>query len=141
MAKVTDPIKLEEARARMAKARASRSSEKYPQDVETRLDFVRQLVIKQFKDAGLSITNDGKLLGGPSAQYYRTKLVSGKLTIIDMILLGDYMPVDWTLIFKSIRQPKDVLRPVDVEAAPIDMEFSEPGDNPFADIFTDVDGA
>ena len=49
MTKVTDPIKLEEARARMAKARASRSSEKYPRDVETRLDFVRQLVIKQFK--------------------------------------------------------------------------------------------
>lgn len=141
MTKVTDPIKLEEARARMAKARASRSSEKYPRDVETRLDSVRQLVIKQFKDAGLSITNDGKLLGGPSAQYYRTKLVNGRLTIMDMILLGDYMPVDWTLVFKSIRQPKDVLRPVDVEAAPIDMEFSEPGDNPFADIFTDVDGA
>lgn len=141
MTKVTDPIKLEEARARMAKARASRSSEKYPRDVETRLDFVRQLVIKQFKDAGLSITNDGKQLGGPSAQYYRTKLVNGRLTIMDMILLGDYMPVDWTLIFKSIRQPKDVLRPVDVEAAPIDMEFSEPGDNPFAGIFTDVDGA
>lgn len=141
MTKVTDPIKLEEARARMAKARASRSSEKYPRDVETRLDFVRQLVIKQFKDAGLSITNDGELLGGPSAQYYRTKLVNGRLTIMDMILLGDYMPVDWTLVFKSIRQPKDVLRPVDVEAAPIDMEFSEPGDNPFVDYFTEVDGA
>lgn len=141
MTKVTDPIKLEEARARMAKARAARSSEKYPRDVETRLDFVRQLVIKQFKDAGLSITNDGKLLGGSSAQYYRTKLVNGRLTIMDMILLGDYMPVDWTLVFKSIRQPKDVLRPVDVEAAPIDMEFSEPGDNPFADYFTEVDGA
>ena len=97
MTKVTDPIKLEEARARMAKARASRSSKKYPQD--------------------------------------------GSLTIMDMILLGDYMPVDWTLIFKSIRQPKDVLRPVDAEAAPIDMEFSEPGDNPFADYFTEVDGA
>ena len=141
MTKITDPIKLEEARARMAKARASRGPEKYPQDVEARVDFVRQLVIKQFKDAGLSITNDGKLLGGFSAQYYRTKLVNGSLTLKDMILLGDYMPIDWTLIFKSIRQPKDVLRPVDVEAAPIDMEFSEPGDNPFADIFTDVDGA
>ena len=57
-----------------------------------------------------------------------------------MILLGDYMPVDWTLIFRSVRQPKDVLRPSDAEAAPINMEFAEPGDNPFADYFTDVDG-
>lgn len=137
--KITDPVKLEEARARMAKARASRTPE-YPQDIETRVDLVRQLVIKQFKDAGLSITNDGQLLGGPSAQYYRTKLLNGNLTLKDMILLGDYMPVDWTLIFKSIRQPKDVLRPMDDEAATINMEFTEPGDNPFADYFVDVDG-
>lgn len=137
--KITDPVKLEDARARMAKARASRTPE-YPQDIETRVDLVRQLVIKQFKDAGLSITNDGQLLGGPSAQYYRTKLLNGNLTLKDMILLGDYMPVDWTLILKSIRQPKDVLRPMDTEAATINMEFSEPGDNPFADYFVDVDG-
>lgn len=137
--KITDPVKLEEARARMAKARASRTPE-YPQDIETRVDLIRQLVIKQFKDAGLSITNDGKLLGGPSAQYYRTKLLNGNLTLKDMILLGDYMPVDWTLIFKSIRQPKDVLRLMDDEAATINMEFVEPGDNPFADYFVDVDG-
>ena len=139
MTKITDPVKLEEARARMAKARASRSPE-YPQDIETRIDLVRQLVIKQFKDAGLSITNDGELLGAPSAQYYRTKLMNGNLTIKDAILLGDYMPVDWTLIFKSVRQPKDVLRPMDTEAATINMEFAEPGDNPFADYFVDVDG-
>ena len=140
MAKITDPVKLEEARARMAKARASRGPEKYPQDVEMRVDFVRQLVIKQFKDAGLSITNDGKLLGGSSAQYYRSKLVNGTLTLRDMIMLGDYMPIDWTLIFKSIRQPKEVLRSMDTEPATINMMFSEPGDNPFADYFTDVDG-
>lgn len=140
MTKITDPVKLEEARARMAKARATRMGGKYPQDVETRVAFVRELVIKQFKDAGLSAMKDGELIGGPSARYYHTKLVNGSLTIKDMILLGDYMPVDWTLIFKSVRQPKDVLRPSDAEAAPINMEFSEPGDNPFADYFTDVDG-
>lgn len=67
--------------------------------------------------------------------------VRGSLTLKDMILLGDYMPVDWGLIFKSIRQSKDILRPVDAEAATINMGFSEPGDNPFADYFTDVDGA
>ena len=141
MTKITDPIKLEEARARMAKARASRMGDKYPQDVETRVAFVRELVIKQFKDAGLSVMKDGELIGGPSARYYHTKLANGSLTIKDMIMLGDYMPVDWTLIFKSIRQPKDILRPVDADAAAIDMEFSEPGDNPFSDYFTDVDGA
>lgn len=140
MTKITDPVKLEAARARMAKARAARTS-KYPEDIESRVDAVRQLVIRQFKDAGLSLTNDGKLLGASSEQYYRTKLVNGNLTIKDMIMLGDYMPIDWTLIFKSIRQPKDILRPLDTEAAPINMEFAEPGDNPFADYFTDVDGA
>lgn len=141
MTKVTDPIKLEEARARMAKARATRMGGKYPQDVETRVAFVRELVIKQFKDAGLSIMKDGELIGGPSARYYHTKLVNGSLTIKDMIMLGDYMPVDWTLVLKSIRQPKDILCPVDAEAATINMEFSEPGDNPFADYFAEVDGA
>lgn len=141
MTKVTDPIKLEEARARMAKARASRMGDKYPQDVETRVAFVRELVIKQFRDAGLSVMKDGELIGGPSARYYHTKLVNGSLTIKDMIMLGDYMPVDWTLVLKSIRQPKDILRPVDAEAATIGMVFSEPGDNPFADYFTEVDGA
>lgn len=141
MTKITDPIKLEEARARMAKARATRMGGKYPQDVETRVAFVRELVIKQFKDAGLSVMKDGELIGAPSARYYHTKLVNGSLTIKDMIMLGDYMPVDWTLIFKSIRQPKDTLRPVDADAAVIGIEFSEPGDNPFSDYFTDVDGA
>lgn len=106
MTKITDPVKLEEARARMAKARATRMGGKYPQDVETRVAFVRELVIKQFKDAGLSVMKDGELIGGPSARYYHTKLVNGSLTIKDMILLGDYMPVDWTLIFRSVRQPR-----------------------------------
>lgn len=141
MTKITDPIKLEEARARMAKARASRTPMKHPDSVEQRVGTVRQLVVRQFTDAGLSAADDGKLLGADSSRYYYNKLVKGSLTLKDMILLGDYVPVDWTLIFKSIRQPKDVLRPVDVEAAPIGMEFSEPGDNPFAGIFTDVDGA
>lgn len=141
MTKVTDPIKLEEARARMVKARSARMGGKYPQDVETRVDFVRQLVIQQFKDAGLSIMKDGEIVGGPSARYYHTKLTSGNMTLKDMILLGDYIPVDWTLIFKSVRQPKDVLRPGHADAAAINMEFSEPGDNPFADYFTEVDGA
>lgn len=141
MTKVTDPIKLEEARARMAKARAARTQMKHPDSVEQRVGTVRQLVVRQFTDAGLSAADDGKLLGADSSRYYYNKLVKGSLTLKDMILLGDYMPIDWTLIFKSVRQPKDVLRPVDVEAAPIGMEFSEPGDNPFADIFTDVDGA
>lgn len=141
MTKITDPIKLEEARARMAKARASRTPMKHPDSVEQRVGTVRQIVVRQFTDAGLSAADDGKLLGADSSRYYYNKLVKGSLTLKDMILLGDYMPVDWTLVFKSIRQPKDVLRPVHVEAAPIDMEFSEPGDNPFADIFTDVDGA
>lgn len=141
MTKVTDPIKLEEARARMAKARAARTSMKHPDSVEQRVGTVRQLVVRQFTDAGLSAADDGKLLGADSPRYYYNKLVKGSLTLKDMILLGDYMPIDWTLIFKSVRQPKDVLRPVDVEAVPIDMGFSEPGDNPFADYFTEVDGA
>ena len=141
MTKITDPIKLEEARARMAKARASRTPMKHPDSVKQRVGTVRQLVVRQFTDAGLSAADDGKLLGADSSRYYYNKLVNGSLTLKDMILLGDYMPIDWTLIFKSVRQPKDVLRPVDVEAAPIGMEFSEPGDNPFADYFTEVDGA
>lgn len=139
MTKITDPVKLEAARARMAKARAARTN-KYPDDIDGRVDMVRQLVIRQFKDAGLSITNDGKRLGASSEQYYRAKLVNGNLTLKDMILLGDYMPVDWTLIFRSIRQPKEVLRQTDTEAATINMGFTEPGDNPFADYFTNVDG-
>lgn len=141
MTKITDPIKLEEARARMAKARASRGPMKHPDSVEQRVGTVRQLVVRQFTDAGLSAADDGKLLGADSSRYYYNKLVKGSLTLKDMILLGDYMPVDWTLIFKSVRQPKDVLRPVDADVATIDMGFSEPGDNPFADYFTDVDGA
>lgn len=141
MTEVTDSVKLEQARARMAKARAARMAGKYPADVEARVEIVRQLVVKQFKDAGLSVVNDGQLVGGLSRRYFYTKLTSGTLTIKDMILLGDYMPVDWTLIFKSIRQAKDVLRPVDGETDTIDVAFSEPSDNPFADFFTDVDGA
>lgn len=141
MTKFTDPIKLEEARARMARARAARALMKHPDSVEQRVGTVRQLVVRQFTDAGLSAADDGKLLGANSSHYYYNKLVKGSLTLKDMILLGDYMPIDWTLIFKSVRQPKDVLRPVDVEAVPIDMGFSEPGDNPFADYFTEVDGA
>ena len=141
MPKLTDPLKLEAARGRMAKARAARMGGKYPIDVEARVEIVRQLVIKQFRDAGLSLTTDGQLIGGPSQKYFYTKVTSGTLTIKDMILLGDYMPVDWTVILKAIRQPKNVLRPVDGKTATIDMTFSEPGNNPFSDFFTDVDGA
>lgn len=74
MTKITDPVKLEEARARMSKARASRIQMKYPESVEQRVGIVRQLVAQQFTDAGLSAADDGKLLGADSARYYYNKL-------------------------------------------------------------------
>lgn len=141
MSKIENPAKLEAARARMAVARASRKKMDYPADVEARLDNFRALVLAQFIDAGLSAFKDGCKVGGHSDRYFYNKLISGRLNIKDMILLNDYLPIDWTLIFKSIRHPKDVLRPVDTEPAPVDVLFADPGDDPFAAFFTDVDGA
>lgn len=140
MSKIENPVKLEAARARMANARASRKKMDYPADVEARLDDFRALVLAQFIDAGLSAFKDGRKVGGPSDRYFYNKLVRGSLNIKDMILLNDYLPIDWTLILKSMRRPKDVLRPVDTEPAPVDVMFADPGDDPFAAFFTDVDG-
>lgn len=141
MSKIENPVKLEAARARMANARASRKKMNYPADVEARLDDFRALVLAQFVDAGLSAFKDGRKVGGPSDRYFYNKLVRGSLNIKDMILLNDYLPIDWTLILKTMRSPKDVLRPVDTEPAPVDILFADPGDDPFAAFFTDVDGA
>ena len=140
MSKIENPVKLEIARARMANARASRKKMDYPADVEARLDDFRALVLAQFIDAGLSAFKDGRKVGGPSDRYFYNKLVRGSLNIKDMILLNDYLPIDWTLILKTMRRPKDVLRPVDTEPAPVDVVFADPGDDPFAAFFTDVDG-
>ena len=140
MSKIENPVKLEAARARMANARASRKKMNYPADIEARLDDVRQLVLAQFIDAGLSAFKDGRKFGGHSDRYFYNKLVRGNLNIKDMILLNDYLPIDWTLILKTMRHPKDVLRPVDTEPAPVDIVFADPGDDPFAAFFTDVDG-
>lgn len=141
MSKIENPVKLEVARARMASARAARKKMDYPADVEDRLDDFRALVLAQFIDAGLSAFKDGRKVGGHSDRYFYNKLVRGNLNIKDMILLNDYLPIDWTLILKTMRRPKDVLRPVDTEPAPIDVLYTEPGDDPFAAYFTDVDGA
>lgn len=140
MSKIENPVKLEAARARMANARASRKKTDYPADVEDRLDDFRALALAQFIDAGLSAFKDGRKVGGPSDRYFYNKLVRGSLNIKDMILLNDYLPIDWTLILKAMRRPKDVLRPVDTEPAPVDILYTEPGDDPFAAFFTDVDG-
>jgi hypothetical protein len=140
VSKIENPVKLEIARARMANARASRKKMDYPADVEARLDDFRALVLAQFIDAGLSAFKDGRKVGGPSDRYFYNKLVRGSLNIKDMILLNDYLPIDWTLILKTMRRPKDVLRPVDTEPAPVDVVFADPGDDPFAAFFTDVDG-
>jgi hypothetical protein len=140
VSKIENPVKLEAARARMANARASRKKMDYPADVEARLEDVRALVLAQFTDAGLSAFKDGRKVGGPSDRYFYNKLVRGSLNIKDMILLSDYLPIDWTLILKAMRRPKDVLRPVDTEPAPVDVMFADPGDDPFAAFFTDVDG-
>lgn len=140
MSKIENPVKLEAARARMANARASRKKMDYPADVKARLDDFRALVLAQFIDAGLSAFKDGRKVGGPSDRYFYNKLVRGSLNIKDMILLNDYLPIDWTLILKTMRHPKDVLRPVDTEPAPVDVMFADPGDDPFAAFFTDVDG-
>ena len=140
MSKIENPMKLEAARARMANARALRKKMDYPADVEARLDDFRALVLAQFTDAGLSAFKDGRKVGGHSDRYFYNKLIRGSLNIKDMILLNDYLPIDWTLILKAIRRPKAVLRPVDTEPAPVDIMFADPGDDPFAAFFTDVDG-
>ena len=140
MSKIENPVKLEAARARMRNAREARKKVVYPADVEARLDNFRALVLAQFVDAGLSAFKDGRKVGGWSDRYFYNKLVRGSLNIKDMILLNDYLPIDWTLILKTLRRPKDVLRPVDTEPAPVDVMFADPGDDPFAAFFTDVDG-
>lgn len=140
MSRIENPVKLEAARARMANARASRKRMVYPADVEARLDDFRALVLAQFVDAGLSAFRDGCRVGGHSDRYFYNKLVRGNLNVKDMILLNDYLPIDWSLILRAVRRPKDVLRPVDVEPGPVDVVFVDPGDDPFADYFTDVDG-
>lgn len=140
MSKVENPVKLEAARARMANARASRKKMNYPADVEDRLEDVRHLVLAQFVDAGLSGFKDGRKVGGPSDRYFYNKLVRGSLNLKDMILLNDYLPIDWDVILRAVRRPKGVLRPVDIEPAPVDVLFADPGDDPFAAFFTDVDG-
>ena len=91
MSKIENPVKLEAARARMANARASRKKMDYPADVEARLEDVRQLVLAQFIDAGLSALKDGRKVGGHSDRYFSNKLVRGSLNIRDMILLNDYL--------------------------------------------------
>lgn len=141
MSKIENPVELEAARTRMAKARAARKKMDYPADVEDRLDDFRALVLAQFIDAGLSAFKDGKRLGANSDRYFYNKLIRGNLNIKDMIMLNDYLPIDWSLILKFVRRPKDVLRPVDTEPAPVEVLFTDPEDNPFADFFADVDGA
>ena len=141
MSPITDPVKLEEARARMARARAARVNAIEDPTVERRLGTVRALVLQQFKDAALSPREGGDKLGFSSPVYLYNKLRKGSLNLKDMIVLGDYLPVDWTAVLKAVRQPKEVLRPVDDTPQPIHTT-PQPQDtsaDPFASYFTEVD--
>lgn len=147
MSPITDPVKLEEARSRMARARAARVNKTEDPTVEPRLDTVRNLVLKQFKDAAMSARTDGAKLGFSSPTYLYNKLFKGNLNLRDMIILGDYLPIDWTAVLKAVRQPKEVLRPVDTapqtihitpQPNPQPQDTTETSD-PFASYFTEVD--
>ena len=141
MSPITDPVKLEEARARMARARAARVNKAEDPTVERRLSTVRALVLQQFKDAALSPREDGDKLGFSSTAYIYNKLRKGSLNLKDMIVLGDYLPIDWTAVFKAVRQPKEVLRPVDTTPQTVHT-VPQPQDtrtDPFASYFTEVD--
>ena len=141
MSPITDPVKLEEARARMVRARAARVNKFEDPTVERRLGTVRALVLQQFKDAALSVRADGSKLGFSSPTYLYNKLRKGGLNLRDMIVLGDYLPIDWTMVLKAVRQPKEVLRPVDT--APQTVHTTPQPDSgsadPFASYFTEVD--
>lgn len=141
MSPITDPVKLEEARARMARARAARVNTIEDPTVERRLGTVRALVLQQFKDAALSPREDGDKLGFSSPTYLYNKLFKGNLNLRDMIVLGDYLPIDWTAVFKAVRQPKEVLRPMDDTPQPIHTtpQPQTTTDDPFASYFTEVD--
>lgn len=141
MSPITDPVKLEEARARMARARAARVNAIEDPTVERRLGTVRALVLQQFKDAALSPREDGDKLGFSSPTYLYNKLFKGNLNLRDMIVLGDYLPIDWTAVLKAVRQPKEVLRPVDTTPQPVHNtpQPSTPEKDPFASYFTEVD--
>lgn len=141
MSPITDPVKLEEARARMARARAARVNKPEDPTVERRLSTIRNLVLQQFKDAALSAREDGSKLGFSSPAYLYNKLRKGSLNLKDMIVLGDYLPIDWTAVLKAVRQPKEVLRPMDGTPQPIHTT-PQPQDgttDPFASYFTEVD--
>lgn len=143
MSPITDPVKLEEARARMARARAARVNKPEDPTVEARLSTIRNLVLQQFKDAALSARADGSKLGFSSPTYLHNKLRKGSLNLRDMIVLGDYLPIDWTAVLKAVRQPKEVLRPVDTAPQPVHITpqpspTTETPD-PFAPYFTEVD--
>lgn len=141
MSPITDPVKLEEARNRMARARAARVNTIEDPTVEARLATVRNLVLQQFKDAALSARKDGDKLGFSSPAYLYNKLRKGSLNLWDMIVLGDYLPIDWTAVFKAVRQPKEVLRPMDTTPQPVHItpEPQDTATDPFASYFTEVD--
>ena len=141
MSPITDPVKLEEARNRMARARAARMNRAEDPTVERRLGTVRNLVLQQFKDAALSPREDGDKLGFSSPTYLYNKLRKGSLNLKDMIVLGDYLPIDWTAVFKAVRQPKEVLRPVDVvpQTVHTNPQPQDTNADPFASYFTEVD--
>lgn len=143
MSPITDPVKLEEARNRMARARAARVNKVEDPTVDRRLSTVRNLVIQQFKDAALSPRTDSGKLGFSSPTYLHNKLNKGNLNLRDMIVLGDYLPIDWTAVLKAVRQPKEVLRPVDTTPQPVHTTLqpspATETPDPFASYFTEVD--
>lgn len=136
---ITDPEKLEEARASMAAARAARSQKNVPDDVKKRLKTVGRLLVLQFKDAGVPLS-DGKALGAGSDSYFINKLYKGRLTLADLIMLYDYVPFSLDALLKAVRMKKQYVKADEFFPVNIEAHFtSAEGENPFANVFTEVD--
>lgn len=136
---ITDPEKLEEARASMAAARAARSRKNVPEDIKKRMKTVSKLLAMQFSEAGAPLSL-AKAFGASSDSYFINKMYKGRLTLADLIWLYDYVPFSLDKVLNAMRLPKkyeneETLFPVNIEAHFTGAE----GENPFADTFTEVD--
>lgn len=75
----------------------------YPLHVEKRVPIMAGLIRDQLRKMGVEPSELWSIVGSDAKTTLVNRINSGKLTLKDMVMISDYLPVDWGAVIDECR--------------------------------------
>lgn len=90
---------------------AKQQRNRYPASIESRVPLMSVLISNQIEAMGQPLDTLYQRVGMDAKHTLVRRIKNGGLTLKDMLLISDHLPIDWNSVISSARIMHDSLQP------------------------------